>query len=267
MNAAARHWPEYLIEVVGLGIFMMSAATMTAILEHPASPVHVLLPSPAMRRMLMGTAMGLTAMAIVYSPWGRRSGAHINPAVTLTYFRLGKISGHDAAWYACAQFIGGVVGIATAAVLLRHWIAHPHVNFVATLPGERGIEVAFVAETAISFLLMLVILSASNQPRLAPFTGVIVGVLIASFITFEAPLSGMSMNPARTFGPDLIGRVWRGLWIYFVAPPLGMLAAAELYVSVRGRLAVRCAKLHHDTGPCIFCGTPGVAAAEATAAR
>ena len=71
---------------------------------------------------------------------------------------------------------------------------------------------------------MLVILSASNQPRLAPFTGIVVGVLIACFITFEAPLSGMSMNPARTFGPDLIGQVWRGLWIYFVAPPLGMLA-------------------------------------------
>jgi len=114
---------------------------------------------------------------------------------------------------------------------------------------------------------MLVILSASNQPRLAPFTGIIVGVLIACFITFEAPLSGMSMNPARTFGPDLVGQVWRGLWIYFVAPPLGMLAAAELYVSARGRLAVRCAKLHHDTGPCIFCGTPGVAGAEAAALR
>jgi aquaporin Z len=267
MNAAARHWPEYLIEVVGLGAFMLSAATMTAILEHPASPVHALLPSAVMRRMLMGLAMGLTAMAIVYSPWGRRSGAHINPAVTLTFFRLGKISGHDAAWYACAQFIGGVLGVAIAASLLHHWIADPHVNFVATLPGARGTEVAFIAETSISFLLMLVILSASNQPRLAPFTGVIVGVLIASFITFEAPLSGMSMNPARTFGPDLVGDVWRGLWIYFVAPPLGMLAAAELYVSVRGQLAIHCAKLHHGTGPCIFCGTRRVAATEAAAAR
>jgi aquaporin Z len=267
MNAAARHWPEYLIEVVGLGIFMLSAATMTATLEHPASPVHALLPSAVMRRMLMGLAMGLTAMAIVYSPWGRRSGAHINPAVTLTFFRLGKISGHDAAWYACAQFIGGVLGIATAASLLHHWIADPHVNFVATLPGARGTEVAFIAEMSISFLLMLVILSASNHPRLAPFTGVIVGVLVASFITFEAPLSGMSMNPARTFGPDLVGDVWRGLWIYFVAPPLGMLAAAELYVSVRGRFAVRCAKLHHGTGPCIFCGTRRGAATEAAAAR
>ena len=99
------------------------------------------------------------------------------------------------------------------------------------------------------------VLTASNQRRVAPFTGVIVAMLIATFIALEAPLSGMSMNPARSLGPDVVGDMWRGLWIYFVAPPLGMLAAAETFLRVRGRLDVRCAKLHHDRGPCIFnCG-------------
>ena len=256
MNTLTRHWPEYLMEVAGLGAFMVSAATMTTVLEHPASPVRELLElSPMIRRGLMGLAMGLTSAALVYSPWGRRSGAHLNPAVTLTFLRLGKISRRDAVWYGCAQFVGGVLGIAVASLILRQWISHPAVNYVVTAPGTLGARVAFIAEANISFLLMLVILSSSNHARIARFTGVIVACLIASFITFEAPLSGMSMNPARTFGPDVISTVWRGLWVYFVAPPLGMLAAAELYLRIRGRRAIRCAKLHHDDGPCIFgCG-------------
>jgi aquaporin Z len=246
------HWREYLIEAAALATFMVSAATMTVVIEHPASPVRSFVGDAIARRMLMGMAMGLTAATIIYSPWGRRSGAHMNPSVTLTFFRLGKIGGRDALAYAAAQFVGGIVGISVASLGLLRWIADPSVNYVATAPGPFGNAVAFAAEATISFVLMLVVLSVSNQRRLSPFTGVVVAVLVATFITLEAPFSGMSMNPARTLGPDVIGGIWRGLWIYFAAPPLGMLMAAEIFVRVRGRLAVRCAKLHHDSGPCIF---------------
>ena len=167
-------------------------------------------------------------------------------------FRLGKISGGDALAYGGAQFLGSIVGIFVASLGLLRWIADPTVNYVATAPGPTGDIVAFAAEATISFVLMLVVLSVSNQHRLSPFTGAVVAVLVATFITFEAPLSGMSMNPARTLGPDVIAGIWRGLWIYFAAPPLGMLLAAEIFLRVRGHLAVRCAKLHHDHGPCIF---------------
>jgi aquaporin Z len=200
----------------------------------------------------MGVAMGLTAAALVYSPWGRRSGAHFNPSITLTFLRLGKVSRRDAAGYVAAQFAGGVLGIAGAAGLLRPWIADASVNYVATLPGPEGDGVAFAAELTISFLLMLTVLTVSNRVPLARFTGLVAAALVASFITVEAPLSGMSMNPARTFGPSLVGGLDRGLWLYFVAPPLGMLAAAELYVRLNGIVAVRCAKLQHAL-PCIFC--------------
>jgi aquaporin Z len=249
------HWREYLIEAAALATFMMSAATMTVAIEHPASPLRALVGDAIARRMLMGIAMGLTAAAIIYSRWGRRSGAHLNPAVTLTFFRLGKISGRDALAYGIAQFLGGIIGISVASLALLRWIADPAVNYIATAPGPFGAGVAFAAEATISFVLMLVVLSVSSQPRLSPFTGAVVAILVATFITFEAPFSGMSMNPARTLAPDVIGGLWRGLWIYFVAPPLGMLMAAEVFLRVRGRLAVRCAKLHHDNGPCIFnCG-------------
>jgi len=254
--AAPLHWREYLMEVAGLGLFMVSAATMTSLLEHPASPARALVPDPALRRAAMGVAMGVTAAALIYSPWGRRSGAHNNPAVTLTFFRLGKISGRDALAYVTAQFVGGTAGIAVAAMLLQPWIAHPSVNYVATIPGPHGPALAFAAEVGISFLMMLIVLTASGHPRAARFTGAIAALLIACFITVEAPLSGMSMNPARTLGPDLVGDMFHGVWIYFVAPPIGMLAAAEVVSRMRHRLSIRCAKLYHDSGHCIFgCGT------------
>jgi len=105
------HWPEYLMELTGLGLFMISASVTTVALEHPSSPAQALIPDPVARRALIGIAMGLTAAALVYSPWGQQSGAHLNPAVTLTFLRLGKIAPRDAALYIGAQFVGGLAGI------------------------------------------------------------------------------------------------------------------------------------------------------------
>ena len=254
--AARRHWPEYLMEAAGLGLFMVSACLFAALLEHPASPVRQAISAPLPRRFLMGLAMGLTAIGIIYSPWGKQSGAHINPSVTLTFFRLGKIQPWDAIFYVVAQFAGGIAGILVAAAILRPWIADPSVNYVATLPGAAGTPVAFVAELLISFGLMSTVLIASNAERLARFTGIFAGLLVATYITLEAPHSGMSMNPARTFGSTVGARTWTSLWIYFTAPPLGMLLAAEAYRRMKGAQRVLCAKLHHDNDKrCIFhCG-------------
>jgi aquaporin Z len=250
------HWPEYAIEALSLGLFMLSAAGFATLLRHPSSPLAPVITSivpPLVGRVPMGVAMGLTAAAIIYSPLGGRSGAHMNPAVTLTFLRLGKIRARDAAAYVVAQFVGGAGGIVTATWLLRGLPSHAAINYVATVPGPSGAIVAFAAETAISFGLMLTVLGSSNTARLARFTGLFAGLLVAVYITIEDPLSGMSMNPARTFGPALFAHTTGSLWIYFLAPPLGMLLAAELFVRTAGRSRVRCAKLHHPTGgPCIF---------------
>jgi aquaporin Z len=105
-------------------------------------------------------------------------------------------------------------------------------------------------------VLMLTVLSVSNHPPAAPLTGVCAGLLVWTYITVEAPLSGMSMNPARTFGSALLAHDFPGLWIYFTAPPLGMLLAAEVFTRRFGAQRVLCAKLHHPHDrPCIFgCG-------------
>ena len=198
--------------------------------------------------------MGLTAVGIVYSPWGKQSGAHLNPSFTLTFLRLGKVEGKDAIFYVIAQFIGGAAGVWLTAKVVGAPISHPSVNYVATVPGTYGPSVAFWAEFIISFLMMLVVLRVSNHAQLARYTGLFAGALVAIYISFEAPLSGMSMNPARTLGSAFFSQAWTGLWIYFTAPPLGMLFAAEVYLTEKGKVGINCAKLHHQNNKrCIFC--------------
>jgi aquaporin Z len=253
LNALKQHWPEYLTEAAGLGLFMVSACAFGALLEYPGSPVRQAIADPFARRALMGLAMGLTAVAIIYSPWGKQSGAHINPSVTLTFFRLGKIERWDAAFYVIFQFIGGIAGTALAALAIGGALGHPSVNYVATMPGESGVSVAFISEVTITFILMTVILNVSNRMNIARYTGLFAATLVAIYISFEAPLSGMSMNPARTFGSAFVAQAWNALWIYFTAPPLGMLLAAEVYLRLKGAGGVLCAKLHHHNHKrCIF---------------
>jgi aquaporin Z len=256
MMAAARHWPEYLMEALLLGVFMVVACAGGVLLEHPSSSLHRLVARPLARRALMGLLMGCTATTLIYSPLGKQSGAHMNPAVTLGFLALGRIQPADAAFYTLAQIVGGMAGVFLARRLLRRTLHHPAVNSVATPPGPRGRGVAFAAEFLISCLLFTVVLITSNSAALAPYTGLFAGVLVAFYITFEAPLSGMSMNPARTLASASAARSYRAIWIYFTAPPLGMLAAAALYTSADR--TPRCAKLDHSgRHRCIFCESRG----------
>lgn len=259
----ALHWPEYAMEGALLGLFMLAACVATTLLEHPASPVRAAIADPVARRALVGVAMGVTAILLVYSPWGQQSGAHCNPAVTLTYLRLGRIAARDACGYVAAQCAGALLGVALAASALGMLVAHPAVRFAATVPGAHGSGVAFAAELAISFVLMSVILRVSNS-RLARGTGLICGAIVATWITLEAPYSGMSMNPARSLASAAFAGEWGPLWIYVTAPPLAMLAAAELHLHRFGAGSIRCAKLnHHGTRRCIHCGSGGSASAAA----
>ena len=253
MSYTPGHWREYAIEGALLGGFMIAACGFATLLEHPASPIHTAIPDPFFRRSMMGLAMGGTAVGLICSPWGRRSGAHMNPSLTLTYLRLGKVARGDALGYVAGQFAGGAAGVLLVAAVLGMLAGHPAVHYAATLPGPAGVATAFAAEMGISFLLMSVVLVTSNDARLAPWTPLLCGALVATYITLEAPVSGMSMNPARSFASALAAGEWRALWVYFTAPPLGMLGAAETYARLRGVQRVFCAKLdHRGVAPCIF---------------
>ena len=238
-------WMMYLIEATLLGLFMISACIFVFLIEHPSSPLHAENSSPLVRRALIGTAMGATAIILIYSPLGKRSGALMNPAMTLSFLRLGKIDLRDAFAYILAQFAGAATGVSLMNVLVG-WVGHRSVHYVATVPGSAGLVATWLAEFIISFVLVVTVMMVNKAPRLAPLTGCFAGVLVAAYITIEAPLSGMSMNPARTFGSAFVGNIWTGWWIYFTAPVVGMLAATEFLARVSAHPEHLCGRLTHS---------------------
>jgi len=232
---------------------MLSALGFTLLLEHPASPVRAALPGALERRALMGCAMGATLIALVYNPLGKRSGAHYNPALTLTFLRLGRVAPADALLYGVAQFAGAALGVALVAAGFSMALADARVQYAVTVPGPSGIAAAFAGEVAIASAQMLLVLAVSNSMRFNKWTGVFAATGVATYITLEAPISGMSMNPARTLASALGAGNYTALWLYFAAPLAGMLLAAEAYVRLGGARRVHCAKLHHENAQrCIF---------------
>ena len=229
LSSLRRHWRDYLFEAVGLATFMLGAGVATTFFEHPGSPARQAIDSQLARHALTGLFMALVTAAILTPGWARRSGGHINPAVTWTFWRLGRIGGWDAVFYTAAQFLGAVIAPALLLLVLGGAFAHPDVKYAASMPGPLGPWAAFAGEFVISFVLMLTILLCLSSKRLEHWTGPAAGVLIGLYIAFESPLSGMSMNPARTFGSALTAGRWEGVWIYFTAPPLAALMAAQVF--------------------------------------
>jgi aquaporin Z len=219
--------PEYLFEAALLAAFMVAALAFTVVVEHPDSPVRMAIEPAIARRLLIGLGMGATAITLIYSPWGRRSGAHMNPATTLTFARLGLVSQGTALGYAAAQFIGGTLGVGLGRHLFGPAVEHASVRFAVTTPAA-GLLPAFVAELGMTSLLMAAVLAAARSATWRPRAGVIAAACVATFITIEAPVSGMSLNPARTFASAVWAGEFTGLWLYFLAPALGMLLGAEI---------------------------------------
>jgi len=256
LNAFAslsNHWPEYLMEAGEIALYRFLICTFATTLLHPASPLRHVIHSGVLRRALMGLLVGSSVVAIITTPWGKQSGGHFNPAMTLTFYRLGKLAFWDAFFYVASQFVCAASGVGIAAYVLRDAPKSPSVRYAVTTPGLFGNAGAFAGEMTISFVLMTGILFASNRQAVAQYTPYLVGGLYALFITFEAPLSGMSMNPARTFGSAFFAGSWQAFWIYLVAPALGMLAGAEIFLWARRGIGPYCAKLHHDNDKrCMF---------------
>jgi aquaporin Z len=201
----------------------------------------------------MGTAIAMTTFLIIRSPFGRRSGAHFNPAVTLAFLWLRRIHRWDAICYVVAQFLGAVVGVLIAQQFLGERLSSAPVRYLVTLPGTNGTLVAFIAEFVLSGLLMGIVLYASNHRLLARFSPILVALLTVFYFALGSSISGFSVNPARTFSSALFAWIWQSIWIYFLAPCLGMLMSAAIYIKRMGSNRVYCAKVFHDwQSPCPF---------------
>lgn len=226
------HWQIYLMEAFGLAGFVLFAGLLTIFLEHPDLPVmkSELQNHPLLRRVPLGIILSIY-ISVVILLFGKKTGAHINPSVTWTFYRLGKINFTDALFYTIAQFTGAIAAAQLLKYAMGDLFSHSMVNYGNTEPKPPyGTMTAFIAEFIISFILMLVVLMASSSIRYEKYVALISGVLIGLYLIIEIPFSGMSLNPARSFAGAFAANKWGHLWLYFVSPTLAMLAASEIFI-------------------------------------
>ena len=243
-----RHWPEYAIEAGFLAAFLLCAGLASAwSLGADGFPSYVVV-----RRAIAGIAMGLLLVAMIYSPWGRRSGTHLNPAITLAYWRLGKIGRWDLLFYLLAQVAAGLVAV----YLLRGGAVLPAGlprSLLSVSLGPSNDWTAMLTEFVLSATAMLLILFTSNHASWFRWTGVVYALLVTLVVACSAPLASFGMNVARLLAVDISGDVTALQWLNLLPPLLGMLLGVEAYRLLTGRPQVLCAKLAHNThGRCIF---------------
>jgi aquaporin Z len=222
---------HYLQEAFGLAIFMISACFFGALLEGKNSSLHHAIPNGFTRTILMGVLMGATALLIFYSPFTAPSGSHINPAVSLTFLRLGKMCHWDALFYGIFQLTGGILAVYIMQLLMGEILTAPPVDSVAT--GKACMWPAFIAELIIAFFTMTMVLFTSNHTTLKKYTRIFSGCLVCTWVIVAGPVSGFGMNPARSFASALSAHIWTAFWIYLIVPFAGMLLAAEVFLLVQ----------------------------------
>jgi aquaporin Z len=238
------HPQMYASELVGTALLVFLGLSIVIALWGRGAPFASWpIPTDA-RRLLNGFLFGSVGAAIAYSPIGRMSGAHINPAMTFAFWLDGKLRWRDASWYVFAQLIGA--GFGAAALLLWGSVGSSD-EWGASLPNRFVPEwLPIAGETVCTFLLVLLIFIFASHKITQPFTPLVNPPLFAVLTWLEAPLSGASANPARSFGPALIAWVWQGWWVYWIGPCLGAgLAVAVLRLDIFRHHRPREARLCH----------------------
>ena len=224
------------MEALGLAVFMVSACFFTAMMEHQSTTWHNAFPNAFGRLIIIAGAMGLTALFIFYSPVTAPSGAHINPAVTLVYLRMGTISKTDAFFYILFQMAGGIAAVYLMALLMGNLLSTAPVNYVVTVPGKNvPLMKAAFCELFISFIMITMILNTSANDKLKKYTRVFAAILVFTNVVIAGPISGFGMNPSRSLASALPAHNFTAFWIYVFCPLAGMLGACEVYITTRNK--------------------------------
>lgn len=182
-------------------------------------------------------AFGLAVLVMVYAI-GNISGCHINPAITISMLVAGKISGKDTVGYLVAQFLGGIVG-----ALILYFVASGKADYSLAVNGlgqngygdlspmKYGMGAAFLAEVVLTFIFLMVIFGATSPKAPGGFAGVAIGWSLAMIHMVGIPITGTSVNPARSFGPALIvgGEALSQVWLFLLAPIIGGVIAALVW--------------------------------------
>lgn len=225
-----KNFIHYLQEALGLGIFMASACFFGAMLYSPNSSWYALVEDHFLRNLLMGLAMGITALFIFYSPLTAPSGAQINPAVSIAFLRIDKMCRYDTLFYILFQITGGTVTVFIMQFLMGKLLTSTPVDSVVTVPGKYGVAGAVITEFIIAFITMMMVLFTSHHPAFKKYTRIFAACLVCLWVIIAGPVSGFGMNPARSFASALPAQIWTSFWIYIFMPLAGMLAAAEVFL-------------------------------------
>ncbi len=239
------HWPEYGAELIGTAFLVFVGLSAVVFDFGKGLPPSTLIPDASLRRLVTGLIFAGSGSLVAISPFGRLSGAHINPSVSLAFWAHGKMRHHDIIGYIGGQFLGAILGEALLVLVWGNYAAS--VGDGMTLPGAGyPLWLVFLAELALTALLVLAIFTCVSTQRFMRWTPLVTWLLVATMVWLEAPISGTSLSPARSFGPALFAGIWTQQWLYYIAPPLGALLAVGLYrLLAAGEHDVVTGKLFH----------------------
>jgi aquaporin Z len=237
------HWRIWAAEAAGTALLVLAILLAASLSLAEGSPVAEALPGRGAGFLVLGLLVAPCVALIAVSPLGRLSGAHINPAVTLGFWALGRVSRHDLFGYVAAQLAGGLAGAFAARLALPESVTdsiggsvtHPEVPTAAAIALEAGMTA----------LLFTVILTFVSSERLARWTPLAVVPVLTALIWLGSPWTGASLNPARSEGPALAFGDVADLWLYFAAPTAAALAMGLLWRTA-SMPRPRTAKLFHD---------------------
>jgi aquaporin Z len=237
------HPAEWGCEFVGTLLLVLGGISAVVLDFGSGSRVATLLPSHSVRLLLTGLLFGGCGSLVAISPIGRRSGAHLNPSITVAFWCRRHVSAADAVGYVVAQCLGALCG---AALVRLAWGARAaSIRDGVTLPG-RGISAleAIGIEASMTGLLVLIVFSFVSSNRTARWTPAAAWVAVAVLVWRGAPYTGTSLNAARSLGPVVVSGIWSDFFVYLVGPVMGALIAVAMWVVVPRETLT--AKLFHD---------------------
>ena len=210
-------------ELVGTALLVLIGLSVVILMFGDGSPIAGVLPGEGARRFITGFLFGSTGALIAISPVGVRSGAHLNPVVTLAFRLMEKLDLRTTLGYVLAQLSGAMLG---SLPLLAWGEMGRSVAFGATLPGTgHAVEAVLLGEVITTFAMVTLLCVFLGFRQIRRFTPAMFPFLYAVMVYAESPLSGTSTNPARSLGPAIVSGQWNGWWIYWVGPVVGSIAA------------------------------------------
>ena len=241
-----KHWEEYASEMLGTAFLLFCVVGAVAFLFGSRAFLPRLIPSSALRLLLVGLLLGGASGLVALTPPGRLSGAHLNPAMSLGFWVLGKMHGRDVIGYIAGQLLGGLFGALVGGLVFGRLATEVHTG--ALHPG-RGVGWAGTrgGELAATFALSLAVFSFVSHKNLARWTPLMATALVGLLVCVDGNFSGAGMNSARWFGPAAVAALWPFGWIYTLGPLGGAVAAAGLRRSLSASGSVpHTGKLFHD---------------------